>query len=427
MTAKAISILIKTSNQLKALSFAFAFLTFFMVTEAQEPDYPNRIMLTISGDPATSRAVSWRTPYHEVTGMGEIVSMNVAPELNSGKTTISATSAPWAKDSEAAMGHKVIFENLQPNTEYAYRVGYGSNWSEWFQFITSSDTAEPFSFLYFGDIQNDIKSYGSRVIRKAYSHFPDSDFMIFAGDLVNRCNDEEWKEFFYAGGWIYGMKPSLPTPGNHEYQRTNDRRSYFFSTRWNQIFTMPSNAPIEKFYNRCYYLDYQGVRFISIDSPAMIGSIEDGKIILDWLDRTLTLNPNPWAVVFTHFPVYSCSKGRTGRPNYNRLIKALYEKHGVDIVLQGHDHTYCRGQNLTEAGDDVLNYPMYVVSVSGAKMYEFDPDSWSDVHASDIQLYQHISFTGNSMSYKSFTADGEIFDSFHLVKNEDGVNEVIND
>ncbi|MCK5346550.1 MAG: fibronectin type III domain-containing protein, partial [Candidatus Heimdallarchaeota archaeon] len=139
--------------------------------------YPDRIMLTIPGDPATSRAVTWRTVYEDTASIGEITLMDAAPTLEQNKVTVTGIFAPWEEGSQTAMGHKVIFENLKPDTKYAYRVGDNENWSEWFQFKTSSDKAEPFSFLYFGDVQNDIKPYGSRVLRQAYSHFSNADFM----------------------------------------------------------------------------------------------------------------------------------------------------------------------------------------------------------------------------------------------------------
>ena len=46
------------------------------------------------------------------------------------------------------------------------------NWSEWVHARTASDKPEPFSFIYFGDAQNDVKSLWSRVIRGAYSDAP---------------------------------------------------------------------------------------------------------------------------------------------------------------------------------------------------------------------------------------------------------------
>ncbi|MFM8215573.1 MAG: fibronectin type III domain-containing protein, partial [Pirellula sp.] len=53
---------------------------------------------------------------------------------------------------------------LQPATKYAYRVGDGVNWSEWFQFRTASTQPEPFSFVYFGDAQNDLRTLVHLVI-----------------------------------------------------------------------------------------------------------------------------------------------------------------------------------------------------------------------------------------------------------------------
>lgn len=382
--------------------------------------YPDRIMLTIPGDPATSRAVSWRTVYENTVSIGELVEAFPSPKPEEQVIQVTGIHAAWETGSHSGMGHKVIFENLKPDAKYAYRVGDGSHWSEWFQFETSSDRPAPFSFLYFGDVQDNIKSDCSRVLREAYTHFPESDFMLFAGDLVSRSREDYWREFFYAGGWMFGMKPSLPTPGNHEYDKTDDG-SRTFSKHWQQVFTMPENGPGVKFDSRVYYLDYQGVRFISVDSPAMGNNPDDGKLILDWLEETLADNPNPWTIVFTHYPVYSCSQGRDSE-TYRDAIKPVLEKYGVDLVLQGHDHTYCRGQNLSMAGKGAKNNPMYVVSVAGPKAYSLSTSFWSDRMASLTQLYQHISVNGQSLHYQSFTVAGDLYDEFRIEKTKKGEN-----
>jgi hypothetical protein len=380
-------------------------------------------MLTISGNPATSRAVSWRTMFENKLSVGEIAPINASPQQEHEKQVVNGTVSPWEEGSTSSMGHKVIFDNLKPNTKYAYRVGDGKKWSEWFQFETSSDKTEPFSFLYFGDVQSDIKSLGSRTLRQAFSHFPQSDFMLFAGDLVSRSNEEYWREFFYAGSWLFGMLPSVATPGNHEYDKP-ENQPRTFSKHWKQIYTFPTNGPAEKFQQRIYYFDYQGVRFVSVDSPAIGESSEDGAVILNWLDQTLASNPNQWSVVFTHYPVYSCSQGR-GNEKYRDAMKSILEKHGVDIVLQGHDHTYCRGQNLAEAGKDAKNYPVYVVSVAGPKMYGLNTSFWSERMASNTQLYQHISFNDNVLKYQSYTVAGDLYDEFRIEKDKKGKNRFV--
>ncbi len=384
---------------------------------------PDRIMLTLPGDPATMRAVSWRTIFQDTVSIGEITVTSEAPDLEEKVIRVTGTCSPWEVGSAASMGHQVVFSNLKPDTQYAYRVGNGKNWSEWFQFKTSLDGASPFSFLYFGDVQNDIKSYCSRTLRQAWSHFPKSDFMLFAGDLVSRSQEEYWREFFYAGGWMFGMMPSVATPGNHEYDKP-ENQPRTFSKHWKQIFNFPQNAPSEEFSNRVYYFDYQGVRFISVDSPGIGESDEDGTLILEWLDKVLANNSCKWTVVFTHYPVYSCSQGRENE-NYRNAIKPILEKYGVDLVLQGHDHTYCRGFNLPKAGANRKNAPMYIVSVTGPKMYGLNTSFWSDRVASETQLYQHIAVNEDVLTFQSFTVAGNLYDEFQLIKGKNGRNRFV--
>ena len=394
---------------------------FFQNVQSQQNTFPDCVMLTIPGDPATSRAVTWRTDYEDSISIGEITLADAAPILDKNKLSLKGTSSPWEEGSMQFRGHRIIFNNLIPDSQYAYRVGNGKNWSEWYHFKTSSEKANSFSFLYFGDVQNNIKSYGSRILRRAYTHFPDADFLLFVGDLVNRSKVNMWDQFFYAGGWMFGTTPSLVTPGNHEYDKGQDN-ARMFSKHWKQIFTMPENSPSEEFDDRVYYMDYQGTRFISIDSPALVYDDQDRKLILNWLEEVLSGNPHPWTVVFTHYPVYSCSQRRGHKMDYIRAVKPLFEEYGVDVILQGHDHTYCRGQNLSMAGTGPGNKPVYVVSVAGPKMYGLGTNFWSDRVASNTQLYQHICFSGDTMSYTSYTVTGELYDAFRLVKDQNGMN-----
>jgi 3',5'-cyclic AMP phosphodiesterase CpdA len=384
---------------------------------------PDRVMLSISGDPATTRAVTWRTHFSITGSYGEIAVLDPSPQFADSVKKVTGTHSPWEENSTVSMGHKVIFDNLQSETKYAYRVGDGENWSEWFQFRTSSAEDKPFSFLYFGDLQNDIKSLCSRTLRQAYTHFPEAGFMLFAGDLVSRSNEEYWREFFYAGGWIFGMMPSVATPGNHEYDKPEDQPRTF-SKHWNQIYTAPANSPSEEYYNRNYYLDYQGVRFVSFDSPGLGENREDSALVISWLDKTLAENPNRWTVFFTHYPVYSCSQGRNNE-KYRNAIMPLLEKYGVDLVLAGHDHTYCRGFNPEGETNQAVNKPLYVVSVAGPKMYGLNTSFWSDRMGSLTQLYQHVSVSGEKLEFKAYTVAGELYDHFIISKSQNGTNTFI--
>jgi 3',5'-cyclic AMP phosphodiesterase CpdA len=316
--------------------------------------------------------------------------------------------------------HSVNFEGLAPKTKYVYRVGDGTRWSEWYQFETASEKPEPFGFIYFGDAQNGIKSLWSRVARGAYSDMPKAKFIIHAGDLVDRgSSDADWGEWHAAAGWINGMVPSVPTPGNHEYSGPTG-----LTEHWRAQFTVPEHGPAG-LYETVYYLDYQGVRVISLNTEEKLA--EQAA----WLEGVLKENPNRWTVVTFHRPVYSSSRGRDN-PKVREAWRPLFDTYNVDLVLQGHDHSYARSGRMRD--DNVLgglspraeHGTVYVVSVSGAKMYEVGDLSWAASKAQDVQLYQLVRVDGDRLSYESRTATGDLFDSFELRKRPGSGNTLVN-
>jgi 3',5'-cyclic AMP phosphodiesterase CpdA len=302
------------------------------------------------------------------------------------------------------------------------------NWTEWFQFMTASEKPAPFSFIYFGDAQNDIRAHWSRVIREAHSDAPKARFIVHAGDLVNSGNrDAEWGEWFGAGGWLNAMVPSVPTPGNHEYPRVDeneDRRE--LSRHWRPQYMLPDNGP-EGLEETVYWLDYQGTRIISMNSNEQL------ERQVEWLDSVLSDNPNTWTVIAFHHPVFSTARGRDN-PEVRKLWKPLFDKYNVDLVLQGHDHTYARfgpevGENLP-SGVNVQSQEagtVYVVSVSGPKMYNVDRRPAMRRAAEDTQLYQIISVDGPTLRYEARTAIGELYDAFRLEKRAGEANELVDE
>jgi hypothetical protein len=65
---------------------------------------------------------------------------------------------------------------------------------------------------------------------------------------------------------------------------------------------------------------------------------------------------------------------------------------------------------------------VYVVSVSGGKMYKLRPDAWDgweaerDRAAENTQLFQIITIEDNTLTFESYTAIGELYDAFDLIK-----------
>lgn len=404
------------------LLLLFVFLSYFLQGQYDSAkDYyppsevPDRIMLTITGDAASTQGVTWRTDLSVKEAYGQLMKADASPDLSADLQEVVAETTYLKSDKNESNYHSVNFTGLLPNTQYAYRIGDKKLWSEWFHFKTAGGGREAFSFLYFGDAQNDLKSRWSRVVRGAYSKMPDADFLLHAGDLINRANsDHEWGEWFYSGGWIFGMMPSIATPGNHEYGR-NSEGSRDLSAHWRPTFALPSNGPagLEE---TVYYFDYHNARIISLNSQAFLSYEDKRKDQLEWLEKVLSENKKKWTILTMHHPVYSSAAGRDNE-ELKELLVPLFEKYKVDLVLQGHDHTYGRGGNLPIGRKRlVMDGPVYVVSVSGPKMYVNAMEEWMQRAASNTQLYQLIKVEGNTLKFEAYMVTGELYDAFDLVK-----------
>ncbi len=414
---------------------------------------PDRIVLTLNGDPSTTQAVNWRTSVDVTLGIAEICAAEAGPHFPENAKQVEAQSEALKSNLSTAHYHSVVFKDLEPDTVYAYRVGDGVNWSEWFHFRTATAKPEAFSFVYFGDAQNDVRSMWSRVIREAYRDAPKAAFLLHAGDLVNRAeSDAEWGEWFGAGGWLNAMTPSVAIPGNHEHVkiREGDRQRRKLSHHWRKVFTFPENGP-RGLEETCFTTTYHNLRIIGLNSNEM------QEVQAEWLERVLAENESEWVVCTFHHPIFSTGKDRDN-PELRALWKPIFDKYKVDLVLQGHDHTYGRtgldvpaaaakpesfklakrdsaNEDLVSVGD--TNAPVgvtnvdsefgtvYVVSVSGPKMYSNTRYPFMKRIAEDTQLYQIIHIEGKHLKFEARTAIGELYDAFELQKRDGQINKLV--
>lgn len=483
---------------------------------------PDRIVLTWSGDPATTQAITWRTDTSVRRAVAQLAVATDKAQAAAGDDRPARTTV-FESDLGTAHYHAVELRDLTPDTLYAYRVGDGVNWSEWQHFRTAKREAAPFTFVYFGDAQNDIRTHWSRVFREAFRAAPRAAFTLHAGDLINRAQrDAEWGEWFGAPGWVNGTVPVVPTPGNHEYWNrgagperdrhwttksgetlavvaelkterdaagkisgyrmvataadgrkalvTLNAKEHFasvdagftaltgytmndlherepddpplrdrlaepgvrtLSDHWRPQFTLPQHGP-DGLDETVYYLDYQGARIVSLNSN------ERQDVQVAWLRRVLSENPQRWTIVTFHHPIFSPARGRDN-PQLRALWKPVLDEFKVDLVLTGHDHTYARsgdvrGVSRVGSANVATGYQqvydpaigtVYVVSVSGPKMYDLTNDAWAVRTAEDTQLFQVITVDGGELRYEARTATGRLYDAFTLRKRPGAANELI--
>ena len=418
----------------KVLICAFLLIPFFKVnSNAQSPaalyvplQQPDRIILNVTADPSKSMAVNWRTNENIAESFAEIALASADPRFVNKVKLIRARSEKLEFEATpTAYYHSVIFDSLAANTKYAYRVGQGEYWSEWIHFNTAGRAGEKLSFIYYGDVQTNIRSLWSRVARDAYAKAPESVLMMYAGDLVNRANkDVEWGDWFQAGGFIHSMIPGFPSPGNHDHITDKDGKR-LMSAFWRPQFTLPENGPagLEE---TCYYSDIQGMRFISLNSDQAEESDEFLEKQRIWMEKILKDNPSKWTCVTFHHPIFSPKSTRDNK-RMRETFKPLFDKYKVDLVLQGHDHTYARGMAKIPMEGKRVSGTMYVVSVSGPKMTDSDSEKkpWMDRTALYTQLYHIVTVDKDVLDFKTYTATGELYDAFELIKQKGKINKIV--
>ncbi|WP_407318073.1 metallophosphoesterase family protein [Isoptericola halotolerans] len=393
------------------------------VAAADTPVTPERVTLTPTETPATSQTITWRTAEDTDAVVQHI------PASGGEATTTTGTGTGRAG---GGYHHRADLAGLEPATDYRYRVGDGETWSAWYPLTTAGQAGEPFRFLSFGDVQNDITAGAAPVVRAAYEAVPDARVAVHAGDLINHADDDaEWDEWFAAQGDGAASVNHVTAIGNHEYD------DWDISTVWNKQFPGAGNGPGDSdLDDTVWYTDYQGVRFVTLNSNYTNAPWFDVKDWMEdqeaWLEDVLADNPNEWTVVAFHQPVFANSEGRSGAV-VRRFWLDVFEEHDVDLVLQGHDHSYGRGglrtNETSRAG--VTTGPVYVVSVTGPKMYEPTPFDWNlggarvRTQLGDTQTYQVVSVESDLLTYEARTADGTVVDAFEI--DTSGAEKVVRD
>ncbi|MET0447691.1 MAG: metallophosphoesterase family protein, partial [Aeromicrobium sp.] len=456
----------------------------FAADEAPLTGAPERVILNPTTDPSTSQLVTWRS----VDVAADTASKVEVRDTAGNVTTVAGTTkkvlyigadnqvkATAAEAAKTAVTFTAELTNLEPDTSYAYRPITGDEAGEWNTFTTASAAADPYTFTWYADGQNYLTQYWTPIVDFTSKAFPNSELTLQSGDLIDLSVENEWQEWFDITDGERQTENWLVAPGNHEYSR--DAAASF----WDANFTPAHNGPtvdptadastqayeqlvVDHLKNKAYYTDYQGVRFIQLNSQLVGQSAVEASLGVDlpnlesaawqqlylnvqskWLDRVLEESTANWDIVSFHHPTFSVSQGRN-QPLQRAAWLPIFQKHNVDLVLSGHDHTYGRGYLNADAVDGATNGPVFAVSNSGPKHYNLATDEtnvWLNNGATQVTKYQHISLTQGirvtptTLEYEAVVAQtgvganpntdlqvGDTGDAFTIVRHADGSKSV---
>jgi len=347
--------------------------------------FPDRLVASPAQDAARGFSVAWRTDTSVKAPVLEWVLAGDSPDVGT-PIRITATTQALSTELGTSHHHRADVTGLQPDTLYLWRVQGQNTWSAWNQLRTAGRAEQPLTLLYFGDTQN------------------------------NGQDDSEWGEWFAAAGWLPQETAVAPAIGNHEYfeefeDTPQERR--VLGRHWPVTFALPRNG-VDAADTSTYWFDYQGVRIAVLDGTSAL-DLGTAKAQAAWLDTVLADNPHPWSIVLLHQPFYSPREGRENT-ELRDLLLPVVRRHQVDLVLQGHDHTYGRrgeGQGAT---------PQFVVTVAGPKQYRLSDEARATMApvGEDTQLFQVLKIDPTHLRYEARTVTGRLYDGFELTRGTDG-------
>ena len=309
--------------------------------------------------------------------------------------------------------HEVTLTDLEPDKSHLYQVqtqGEGKGKPLVSPLLTFSPAVGPdqaFSFVMFGDTQKN-PNVTKKIATLAWQRRP--NFVVHLGDVVdNGLDKREWvDELFAPCRELFGRVPVYPCIGNHE----KDHANYY------RYFALP--AP--EYY---YSYRYGNAEFFVLDSNKSLGPKTEQYA---WLDGKLAKSTAKWKFCYHHHPPYSSDdddfgdtwKGepsRMGDTNVRQLA-ALYEKHNVDMVWNGHIHVYERTWPLRKGKVDHKTGVIYITSGGGGGPLEsFSPvPTWFKAQSRSDYHFCYVAIAGDRLSFKAFDHQAMLFDSIDLEK-----------
>ncbi|MFO7900450.1 MAG: metallophosphoesterase family protein [Planctomycetota bacterium] len=294
--------------------------------------------------------------------------------------------------------YRVRLAGLEPGTRYEYRVTCGTS-THGASFRTFPARPEPFTFIAYGDSRSYPAIHGS-VARRFNRHRP--AFLLHTGDLVSSgAFDEYAPEFFEPLAEVIDHVPVFAARGNHE----GDADAY------RQLLHSPDDRT-------WYSFDHGNTHVVCLDSCA---DPAEHERMVAWCRNDLAGSDATWKIVYYHHPSYDVG-GHASRWGHGDLLP-IFRKHGVDLILCGHSHSYQRFVPLYETGVNETHPITHVVTGGGgARLHDLERHPYLAAGRLDHH-YLVVQVDGAKLSARALTADGRLLDEFALVKKNGELTE----
>ena len=309
----------------------------------------------------------------------------------------------------------VTVTGLEPNTTYYYTVEKNGVQTEVETYQTRSfDTVK---MLYVGDPQigaskgqpqgsetlaaesgaantaarNDAFGW-NRTLEAALAQDPDVSFIISAGDQVNKTGQAKEEEYAgYLSPAVLAGLPVATTIGNHD--SLNPDYTYHFNNP-----NATENGKTQA--GGDYYYSYGAGLFIVLNTNNY-NVAEHEKTI----QEAIASAPDAaWRVVTIHQDIYGTGLDHSDTDGMilRTQLTPIFDKYDIDVVLQGHDHTYSRSKLLYGDGQTHGTYE-FRLNADGSD-YDWD-NAFNTQTDEKIPLYPEEGDTASTALHDAFQAD----------------------
>lgn len=310
--------------------------------------------------------------------------------------------------------HALLLTDLVPGTLYHYRIGGdGQVLSEGKTFRTAPDPSLPttsFRFTAFGDSGTGVQA---QLDVAAWIERSEPDLVIHVGDVVYPGGPPDGDldtRFFQVYRETLARAPCYISLGNKELELDG-------AAAYLAAFHFPEDSPRPE---RYYSFNYGNALFVALDTN---DDLSAGSVQHRWLEEKLEATDRFWKIVFLHHPIHSSTPGV---PPHRASLEPLFDRHRVDLVLQGQNHYYERtfplraGSKVDDDQEPDYRDPggtIYLVTGGGGgSLAVAVPDSRSARYAS-VFHHLEIEVVDSVLSLRAVDRAGAVLDAMTLTRD----------
>lgn len=376
-----------------------------------KPFDPPAVYLTWQHDPTTTMTVQW----HSVEVREDVVQYQRVSEQHWRAVIGSHHPMPFSDRTV----HAAELKGLEPGTDYRFRFGEDS---VTFTFRTMPrDPRNPIRFVVGGDTMGSfdmIDEWFEDTCRLAAKQDP--LFAVIGGDIAYANASPKLVKRWYR--WLAGWKkhmvtsdgrliPLLVTIGNHEvegqYNQTPEKAPYFYS-----LFVAPDQ--------RAYYvLDFGRYMSLIVLDSDHTHAIDGAQT--EWLGRTLAERRDvPHVFVAYHVPAYPSVRKFDGRvgAKIREYWVPLFERFGVDVAFEHHNHAYKRTYPLRNNRIDPDGV-LYLGDGGWGVLPRKPRERWYLAKTASTRHFILVRIEGRSRSFLAIDGEGQIIDEVHQTASSD--------